>query len=227
MPDRNNINMFPINVNSNLQIQGYADLIKRSEAIEKKYKGFIGTEKQCRALRRRINKVSRELNNLRKEKARPYRKALKHFKAQIDVLRQNVKVVSSNMSKQIDMYAKRDADKIKQRCKPSWEKVLAVRGLKPRPVPDDIVAKKSYTRKNRTDIMVGIANTLRQKKEFANAMIIHGKPVTVNKSTGEMKPIQGAVAKKFSFVGTKLQWLDLISYAKKDDIQLKVDKSNK
>lgn len=227
MSEENDMNMFPINVNNDLQIQGYADLIKKSEAIEKKYKGFIGTEKQCRALRRQTNKVSRELNNLRKEKARPYRKILKHFKAQIDVLRQNVKVVSASMSKQIDIYAKRDANKIKQRCKPSWEKVLAVRGLKPRPVPDDIVAKKSYTRKDRTDIMVGIANTLKQQKEFSNAMIVHGKPVIVNKDTGEMKPIQGAIAKKFSFVGTKLQWLDLIRYAKKDGIQLKVDKPEK
>lgn len=214
------INILPVKVTRDLKITDYNHLLKESELIERKYRGFVGNEKQCRNLKRKMNAVSRQLNNLRKKKAKPYRASLHQFKANIDALRVHIKNVSKVMNKQLKVYQKKHDDWIKRRCQPEWDQICIIRGLNKSPVPDDIIARRSYTRKNRTDLMVGIANRRRLRLQLDNAIDVNEKAVNVD-DNGEIKPIKHALAKRLTFLGTRLQWQELMEFAKQNRIHLK------
>lgn len=213
--------LFPISITDSLQIKDYSSLFKISQKIGKQGAGFVGTTKDCRAMKRRLNKLNRKLNNLRKAKAKPYRKSLKLFKHQIDVLRDNISVGIKAMDDQLDKLDQNRLAKLHDKYQPIWDRYNRTNGLPPSKLPKDIIAKKSMSKKQRLEKLGQEAKGAKATWDVQHARDINGQAVDVDKQTGEIKPLRNVHVKHFTAMGTNIQLVALKQFAKKNGIKLK------
>lgn len=215
MKEKESINDLPaVRVTSDLQVANYNKLILDARTVRDEYIGFIGTAKDCRDIKRKFNAVRRKWNDLRKDKARPYRKQLKSFKSQIDALRNILGQVTDAMNKQLKIYKKQRLQKmIDDDLKPSMKQICKSRGIKELPIPDEAL-KLSMSKKKRLSFMAGVADKAENVQRLKAARSIGGKAVDTD--TGEVV----GLSKCLEFKGSQEQLNALLLFAKKQGIIL-------
>lgn len=205
-------------ITPDLQINNFPQLNKESLMIKNKYQNVIGSVKTLRDTKRRLNKLKRNLNDFRKAKARPTRKQLKAFKGKIDILCDNINVPIQNINKRLKFYNSNDAERLIKSLQPEMDQICESRHIKPIQLPVEAF-KKSYSHRKCVDVMVGIADTVMQRDHLINARDINGKAVYAD-ANGEMHTV--GIARKMTFLGSKLQLQGLLKYIQKHNIVLRV-----
>lgn len=207
-------------ITKDLQIRNYNTLVNDAKLIQKKYINFTNNHdnKQIRNLKTKLNRLSRSLNDLRKEKSKPYRKNLKIFKANIDNLRNIIGVVTNKLNQPLKATKEYKLEK-----QTSKDQLLVNNICNRYNVPSIQIShntfKRTLSKAKKIAIIVQAAKAKAKYQALQSAKIFNGKAIEVDVN-GEIRKSLG-IAKRLTFMGSPEKLDELLSFAKVHHIVLK------